>query len=56
MKGKRRFRSLRVDLSLIIGVMIVILVAVISIIAYQSSYQALKNVYIEQMFGNGTAI
>ena len=56
MKGNRRFRSMRVDLSIIIGLMIIMLVAAVSFLAYQFAFRALENNYLKQLDSTGKSI
>ena len=53
---EKKFRSIRVDLAFIIGIMVVILVSAISIIAYQSAFSALRDTFINQMKNLNTSI
>ncbi|MBI9103061.1 MAG: Cache 3/Cache 2 fusion domain-containing protein [Spirochaetales bacterium] len=53
---QKKFRSIRFDLSLILGGLIIVLVATISFIAYQSAYKAIKNQLISEMRNLSTSI
>ena len=53
---EKKFRSIRVDLSIIMGAMIVILVFIISLLAYMSAFGAIKDQFISEMMNVSTSI
>jgi hypothetical protein len=56
MAVNKQSRSIRVDLSVIIGTLIVILVATVSFLSYRSSSKALTDIYLSQMSSTGNIV